>query len=105
MRITKMISIPDVEVNIDITGEDAVDAILGETEDWTPRQLLTRVVNNLSSFFKALPDSTIEEFTAEQRRLVAEMFEEQAKRFRQSLLGSKDTLPPPPQNKSVKRGG
>ena len=105
MRITKRIGVPDVEVDIDITGEEAVQAIIGETEGWTPRQLMLRAVNNVAGIFRALPDSVVEEFTPEQRRLVAELFEEQAKRFRQSPLDTKEPLPPPPQNKLVRRGG
>lgn len=83
MRITKNIRVPDIDVDVEITGEDAVEAIIGETHGWTPRQLMLRVLNNLAAFFKALPDSVIAELNSDQRGLIAGFFEEQAKRFRQ----------------------
>jgi hypothetical protein len=83
MKFSKLVSIPDVEVEIEITGEEAVNAILGDQERWTPRQLLMRAVNNLASFFKKLPDTVVAELNGDQRKLIADFFEEQARRFRQ----------------------
>ena len=83
MKISKLVSVPDVEVEIEISGEEAVNAILGDQEGWTPRQLLMRAVNNLASFFKKLPDTVIAELNDAQRKLIADFFEEQARRFRQ----------------------
>jgi hypothetical protein len=83
MKVVKLCSVPDVEVEIEISGEEAVNAILGDQEGWTPRQLLMRAVNNLASFFKKLPDTAIAELNGAQRKLIADFFEEQARRFRQ----------------------
>jgi hypothetical protein len=83
MKVTKLVSVPDVEIEIEISGEEAVQAILGDEEGWTPRQLLMRAVNNLAAFFKKLPDTIIAELHDEQRKLIADFLEEQARRFRQ----------------------
>jgi hypothetical protein len=83
MKIVKLVSVPDVEVEIEISGEEAVNAILGDQEGWTPRQLLMRAVNNLASFFKKLPDTIVAELNSEQRKLITDFFEDQARRFRQ----------------------
>jgi hypothetical protein len=82
MKLSKLVSV-NAEVEIEITGEEVVNAILGDQEGWTPRQLLKRAVNNLASFFRKLPDTVIAELNGDQRTVIADFFEEQARRFRQ----------------------
>lgn len=82
MRITKTVRLEDQDVEIDIDGNDAVQAIFGETEGWTPEQLLMRVLNNSAAFFKKIPDEQIGKISDSSRTLIANFFDEQEKRFR-----------------------
>lgn len=82
MKITKLVSVPDVEIELEISGEDAVGAIFGDQDGWTPQQLLMRILNNLAAFLKNLPDSVIAELNDVQRKMIADFLAQQSLRFR-----------------------
>jgi histidinol dehydrogenase len=89
MKILKFVSVPDVEIEVDISGAEAVRAILGDLDGFTPHQLLMRTANNLAAFFKNLPDSVIAELNDAQRKIIADFFEQQSLRFRKQIPASK----------------
>ncbi|MGC1780883.1 MAG: hypothetical protein WA708_00015 [Acidobacteriaceae bacterium] len=85
MKISKWIELPGQEIEIEIDGNDAANAILNGSDDWTPEQLVRRVCNNFLSVFQKLPDAAIAAQTPEVRKIVADVMEAQAARFRQEF--------------------
>jgi len=83
VRVTKWIEIPGQEIEIEISGADAVEAMLEGSEEWTPEQLVLSACNNFLTTIQRLPDAAIAAQTPEVRKLVADVFEVQAKRFRE----------------------
>lgn len=82
MKITKYIDLPGQEIDVEICAADVLTALLEGSEDLTPKHAVIRAANNLAKVFRGLPLSAIEELTINQRELIANFFEEQAKRFR-----------------------
>jgi hypothetical protein len=83
MKVTKWVDIPSVEVEVHITGDDAIQAITEDAEDsgWTIEARLKKAVNNLATFFKAVPAETIAGLTPTVREMVGKFLREQAERF------------------------
>jgi phosphoserine aminotransferase len=83
VKLTKWVDIPSMEVTIDISGDDAIQAITEDAEDsgWTIEARLKKAVNNLASFFKAVPAETIAGLTPTVRELIGKFLREQAERF------------------------
>lgn len=81
MKIRKWVDIRR-EIEIEIDGEEAVNAIIDEPcEDWGPKDGLLRACNNCAAFFKRVQDSTIAELNDYQKTVIHAFFEEQAKRY------------------------
>lgn len=83
MRVPVWVDLGSREIEVEISGEDAVTAITSEHGDYTPKELLFRICNNVASFFRKLPDAAIAELNVQQRAVIASFFEEQGRRFRQ----------------------
>jgi hypothetical protein len=70
------------EIEVVIDGQDAVNAILEGSEEWTPDQLVRRAASNFISTLRKIPDSVIAEQSPEVRKIIADALAEQAERFR-----------------------
>jgi hypothetical protein len=83
VKVPVWVDLGSREIEVEISGEDAVAAILEPSEGWTPKQLLLRICNNVGGFLRKVPDSLIAELNEAQRKVIAEFFEAQGRRFRQ----------------------
>ena len=82
MIVRKWIEFPGQEVDIEISGEEAVLAITDNPKEKSEGTHLHDVVNNLAWFLNKLPDTVIGDLTPKVRNIVADFFEKQAQRFR-----------------------
>lgn len=83
MKVPVWVDLGSREIDVEIGGEDAVAAILEHSEGLTPTQRLLSICNNVGGFFLKVPDSLIAELNDAQRKVIAEFFEAQGRRFRQ----------------------
>jgi hypothetical protein len=83
VKVSVWVDLGSREVEVELSGEDAVTAITSEPGDYTPKELLFRICNNVGGFFLKVPDSQIAELNDAQRKVIAEFFEAQGRRFRQ----------------------
>jgi len=83
VKVPVYVDLGSREIEVEISGEDAVVAITDAPGDYTPKELLFRICNNVASFLRKLPDSVIADLKVEQRAVIAAFFEEQGRRFRQ----------------------
>jgi hypothetical protein len=81
MKVMCWVSVPDQEIEVNIDGADAVNAILGGAEDWTSDQLLRKACNNFLVMLQNMPDSEIAKQPQEVRKIIGDVMESQAKRF------------------------
>lgn len=81
MLVTKMVSLPDMEVEVYIDGNEIVAAMLGDTEGWKPEQLIQRAFNNIGGFMQKMPDEEIARLSPEVRDLIVKFCRMQAERF------------------------
>lgn len=80
MKIVKYVAIPDQEVTIDISGEEAVEAICDKSLAESPR-LLCMACSNIAGFLRHVPNDMIAQLNEKQRELIANFLREQAGRF------------------------
>ena len=83
MKVPVYVDLGSREIEVEISGEDAVVAITSEPGDYTSKELLFRICNNVAIFLHKLPDSAVAELNHHQRNVIANFFEEQGRRFRQ----------------------
>lgn len=88
MRITKWIEPPQIEVEIDICGEDMIAALYSDPANYAPERLLKRAVNQLAEIIKNLPDEAVAALTPTVREMVHTFLLDQAKRFEAPAEGS-----------------
>jgi len=81
MKVTKWVEF-STEVEIDIDGADAVAAIIGDTDGWTPDALIKRAINNVGSLIRNLGPDVVASLTPEARAIIRTFCLEQAERFR-----------------------
>jgi hypothetical protein len=81
VKVAKFIDIPSVEVEIEISGEEAMQAIVDDPGDWSWDGRLKYIVNHLAQFFKQLPDDIIAQQNDGVKQIIATFFREQAERF------------------------
>lgn len=86
MLVTKMVSIPDQEITVEIDGNDIVSGMLGDTEGWRPEQLIRRAFNNIGGFMQKIPDADIGKLSPELRQMIAIFCRTQAERFEKERL-------------------
>jgi hypothetical protein len=81
MKVTKWVDIPSMEIEVHISGEEAVLAIVSDEDGASWEFRLKSTTNNLAGFFKAVPDNIIAGMPDPVKQLVATFFREQAERF------------------------
>ena len=82
MKITKWIDIPSMEIDIHISGEEAVEAVVSDPGDgWTMEGRIKQIVNGVYSFFKHVSDEQISALGEPVRNIIAKGLREQAERF------------------------
>lgn len=82
MKITKWVDIPSVEIDVHITGEEAVQAVIEDPgEDWTVEARMKQIINGAYGFFSKVSDEEIATLTDPARRMIAKAFRELADRF------------------------
>lgn len=89
MKILKLVRLDDQEIEVEIDGQDAVNAMMEGSDDWTPEQLVRRACNNFIVVLQKLPDSAIDSQTDAVRKIIADALEEQVKRFRGNIESEK----------------
>ena len=85
MKVAVWVDIPSQEIEVEIDGLNAVNAILEGCEEWTPEQLVRRASNNFISVLRKLPDAEIAKQPENIRKIIADALEEQVMRFREGL--------------------
>lgn len=80
MKVTKLISIPDMEIEVDISAEDIAGAI---AEDVDREHTCTTGIGNALRFLIAVPDTMIDRFSAEKKKTILFRLMEQAERYRE----------------------
>ena len=80
MKVLKLISIPDQEIEVDVSAEEIAGAI---AEDPEREHTCTRGISNALRFLIAVPDAMIEQFNAEKRKVILFRLLEQAERYKQ----------------------
>ncbi len=78
MKITKVISIPDQEIEVSITTDEIREALKTSTDG---PQTVLRGINSIAQFMKAVPDEILAGFNAGQRAIIFNFFQEQANRI------------------------
>ena len=78
MTVTKLVSIPDQEIDVSIGLEDVVAAI---AECVDSGYLINKGINNCAQFLKAIPDESIAKMYVHQRMIISEFFAQQSARF------------------------
>jgi hypothetical protein len=86
MKVTKWVEFAE-EVEIEITGADAMAAVLDDGCSDDPLELrLLRVVNKAGTFLRALSDEQIRTLLNDDvRKIIADFFQIQAERFQPQL--------------------
>lgn len=80
MKIVKYVAVPDQEVIVDISGEEAVEAICDESQ--TKSLILMKMaIAQIGEFLRHVPDDMISQLAEKQRELIADFLREQAARF------------------------
>ena len=69
MKTTKWVEFSK-EVEIEFDGNDALAAIMGDTEGYTPEQILKRVINNTCTTIRAMSTEVIAGLTPYTRQLI-----------------------------------
>lgn len=85
MKIIKIVRLEDQEIEVEIDGQDAVNAMMEGSDELTPEQLVRRVCNNFIVVLQKLPDSAIDGQTVAARKIIADALEDQVKRFRGNI--------------------
>ena len=85
MRITKWIDIPSVEMEISISSQEAANAIMEGSEDWLPEELVRKICNDFLTVMQKIPDTAIAAQTPAVRKIIADVMEAQALRFRKEF--------------------
>jgi hypothetical protein len=81
VKITKWIE-SSQEVEIEIGADDVIAALMDGSENYTPKQAVFAAANKLAQVFRKLPQSSIDDLNDDQRKLIGDFLDEQAKRFR-----------------------
>jgi hypothetical protein len=68
MRVPVYVDLGCREIEVEVSGEDMVAAIIESSDGKTAPRHLLRICNNVGGFFLKLPDSVIAELSDAQRR-------------------------------------
>jgi hypothetical protein len=82
MKIYKWVEF-EKEIEVDVSLEEIVDAIHGETDDV---YLCMKGINNISRFLKAIPDEVIAEMTHPQKQSICNFLSDQSNRYGNCLI-------------------
>jgi hypothetical protein len=80
MKINKLVSVPDVEVEIELCKDDLYDLFMELKPDDRAGVILYHL-NNIAAFLRAISAETITTMNPAQRKLIREFLGEQSKRF------------------------
>jgi len=81
MRVTAVVSIPDQEVEVDISMEDIASAVM-ERNPESKREAM-RGINHVYQYLSAIPEEFIAEMGPETRKVVREALAKQVVRFQE----------------------
>ena len=78
MKVTKLVSIPDQEIDVEVSAEDIACAI---AEDTDREHTCTIGIGNALRFLMAVPDAMLDQFSDGKRATIYERIMEQAGRY------------------------
>jgi hypothetical protein len=81
MKVTKWVEFSK-EIEVEISGEEAVAAITDDPDGVAPELHLKRAVSSFFVFLKHVPDLTIANLTPEARKTIHKGLTEQVDRFK-----------------------